>query len=67
MVSRQHVTYGLKAHFVTGQPNDLPGSFTHRTLKNCLAVFRDPNEIKTVVKSATTLKRTGWKPVVYIQ
>ena len=51
MVSRQHAAYDVNAHFVTGLPDDLPDTFTHRTLKNRVAVFRDPNDMEPVVKS----------------
>jgi len=51
MVSRQYAPYDVNAHFVTGLPNDLPDAFTHRTLKNRVAVFHDPNDMEPVVKS----------------
>ena len=52
MVSRQHTARDVNAHFVASLPDDLPDPFTHRTLKNRVAVLRDPYGVEPVVKTA---------------
>lgn len=70
---RQHAAHDVETHFLAALANDLTNIFPHRTGQSLVAMFRDPHDVKFVVKSRVlgssqdSLKRTGWKPVVYLQ
>ncbi len=51
MVARQHTLHDVDTHFFAGLADDLTDTFAHRSLQNLVAVFCDPHDVESVVKS----------------
>ena len=51
MMSRRDPTRDIDAYFVLGLDDDFADPFLHRTLYNLVKIFRNPNDMESVVKS----------------
>ena len=51
MVSAQHTLHDMAPHFCASLYDNLTDPLTYRTLQNLVAVFCDPHDVKSVVKS----------------
>ena len=51
MVLAPQTLYDMDPHFCSSLHDNFPDPFTHRTLQNLVAIFCDPHDVKSVVKS----------------
>lgn len=54
MVATQHALHDVAAHYFALPEDNQADTVPHRTLKNLVAVFRVPYDVKPVVKSRLT-------------
>ena len=51
MISAQHTLHDMDPHFCASLHDNFTDPFTHWTLQNLAAIFCDPHDVKSVVKS----------------